>query len=189
MNENYTDLLNRMGKLLEEVQRVKQEIVKQEDQIKEDIKNNTELLNTQVKVLNNLKNEIDQNNMKYKMDLGEVTDYLTKSLFEDIDYLLVNKIREIDKMVRPLTDKIKVFQESVDDLQKSVDESMIKLNDVISEANEAYDSHSQELEKYSDELSEKKDFENLVVTNEETLEDLISRLLDEKLYPIIERIG
>jgi chromosome segregation ATPase len=189
MNDNYSALLKRLGELMSEIQEFKKEILEHEQKVNSDLIQNTDLMEKQKDLLNKVKLEISSRNNEYRMNLEEVTLYIKKELLSDIDKHINKKIEEIDHMMKPLVNRVIKFQDSVNDFENTISDSTTKLEDLVEESNRIFQNHIRELDKYTLELSDKKDSDNFIYTDEETLEDLIRRLLDEKLYPIIERIG
>lgn len=189
MSENYSALLDRMGELLKEVEAFKKDVVLHDQRVKKDMLENTNLLSSQKEVLGNMKKDIDQSNMSYRMNLEEVAKYMQSTLLSNIDNHINKKIEEINRMMKPLVNRVVRFQDSVNDFEETIKDSLKRLQNVIDESDKLHENHSKELEKFTEELSDKKNIDNFIITDEETLEDLVRRILDEKLYPIIERIG
>lgn len=186
MSDNYSNLLIRIGELLKEVQEFKKNIISHENEVKKDIEENSKFMANQKDLLIKMKNEINEHNMEYKINPEEITKYIQNIILADFDKHINRKIVEIDKMIKPLVNRVVHFQDAVADLEKTVYDSMTGLRDMVEESNKTHREHAQELDRYSEELADRKVIEESVVTDIGTLEDIITRILNEKLDPIVD---
>ncbi len=189
MNENNSKLLNRIGELLIEVQEFKKDIIDQEKEVKKDIQVNSEFLSNQKDLLARMKREITEHNMEYRTNLEEITKYIQNTIMADLDNHINKKVEDINKVIEPLVNKVVKFQDSVNKFEKSLFLSTNRLNELVEESNTVYQNHLQELDRFSDELSDKKVMDDSIITDKETLEDIVNSLVGEKLDNIMEAIG
>lgn len=188
MSNEYSNLMNRMGELLLEVQDFKNETINHENEVRKNIEINSDFLVRQKELLSKMKSEINLHNMEYRTNLEEVTKYIQNTIVSDMDKHINKKIEEIEKIIRPMESRVKQFQDAVNDIEKVVNQSMFKLGNIIQKSDEAFKKHTNTLDRFSNDLANRDSFADVIVTDKETIKETIEMNLNEKFQRIIEML-